>query len=124
MVAFTTAQNHLVDQLKAQGIIAAAHARALHDLPAVLIAPANFEYNRLSKRAYSAEFEAYIIARDSGYKDQPLDDLYPIAQVLAEEYGAISFEAVSVTLTNLGNGDGLPALKTTITLDVKEIDDE
>lgn len=124
MVAFTTAQNHLVDRLTAQGITAAAHARALHNFPAVLIAPASFEYNRLSKRAYSAEFEVYIIARDSGYKDQPLDDLYPIAQVLAEEYGAISFEAVSVTLSNQGGPDGLPALKTSITLDVKEIDNE
>lgn len=120
MPAFTKAQAHLVEALKGQGVLAATRAQDLYEFPAVLIVPENFDYNRLDKRAYTARFEVYVIARDSGFKDQPLDDLYPIAQLLAEEYGAQAFEAVSVTLSNQGNPDGMPALKTAISLDVKE----
>lgn len=122
-MSYTQVQAYLVDQLKELGIVAATRSQDLHSFPAVLLAPAQFTYNRLSKQAFTAEFEAYIIARDSGVKDQPLDDLYTIASQLAEAYGADVFEAVSVTLASNG-GDNLPALKTTITLHVKEKRDE
>ncbi|MBF0809118.1 hypothetical protein E4U03_10960 [Rothia nasimurium] len=120
MGSFVEAQQWLLDDLTAKGVVAASHARKLHNFPAVLIVPAEFDYNRLSKQAYTARFEAYIVARDSGMDNQPLDDLYPLAKLLAEEYGATRFEPISATLANVSGADGLPALKTEITITVKE----
>lgn len=122
-MSFVEAQNLLIEQLKNSGINAASHASQLHDYPAVLIAPANFSYNRLARHSYTAKFDAFIIARDSGVFDQPLDDLYKVANKIAHDYGATDFEAVNITLSNNGGGDGLPALKTEITLDVKETEE-
>ncbi|MBM7052220.1 hypothetical protein [Rothia sp. ZJ1223] len=111
---------YLIERLEGDGIRALSRAEAAHTLPAVIVSPADFTYDRLSIEAYTAEIEIYIIAADSGTEYQPLQDLYPIAKKLAEEYGARGFEALTVTLKNMGNADGLPGLKTTIKLDVKE----
>lgn len=123
-MSFAQAQDLLIERMRDAGIPAVSHASQLHALPAVLLAPSEFSYDRLRRDSYTASFEAYIIARDSGVTNQPLDDLYSIASKLAHDYGVQDFEAVSVTLTNFGGGDGLPALRTEIHIDVKETPDE
>lgn len=124
MSGFADALAQAVDMLKERDIAAARHARDLYDLPAVLVAPASMVFDRLDGKSYTYEVELWLLARETGHEDDALEDLSALAEKVREVFHPTRFEAQSVQVKNLGGLDPLPALRTTVKLNVQPKEDE
>lgn len=120
-VSFTDALAEILEAANDAGIPAVGHARDIHTLPAAIIAPENFSFNRLGNEAYGARFAAYLVAADTGHGQDALAALSDLAQKFKETFGSRNFEMVAISLPNMG-ADPYPALKTELNLNVRSME--
>lgn len=105
----------LVDQLTSAGFNAAIDPRNLR-LPGVWVALVEVDFERLDDDAYTAEFDFYLIARDTGTRPA----LRTLSRMLTKLRGLVpvpTAEALTVGLPNHAP-DGLPALRVPVTTEV------
>lgn len=102
--------------LKGAGLSATVDPRNLN-LPGVLVAPATFDFERLSSSAWTLEADLYLVARDTGHGNA-LRSLGDMLDRLRDLWPVPEAQAISIDLPN--HGGSLPALIVTITASVTE----
>lgn len=113
------ALDEVVSQLREAGVPASGNPRGLR-LPAVLVTPKTFAFDRLESSTYTGTWDLYLLARDTGRRNDALATLSELAAALRNAFAVVEFTAMTLTLPNVSGPDGTPALHATLTTTVHD----